>query len=271
MKLAVVGPGLIGRSVALAARRAHPDTAVVEVDRGDPLDRIAGADIVVLAAPVEVILHVLASGAELLRTPLTIDTGSTKRQIVAAARAQRLERFIGGHPMTGAATAGSEGARADLFDGRPWFLATRGADAGTAARAIDFVTALGARPVVLEDDGAEHDRVMAAVSHLPQVVASTLMAVAADSAGERLSWAGPGLRDTTRLAASSASMWQGILSSNAEEIAPLLHEVARRLQAIAGGLHDPTRVQELFDQAHRARDRLTTLNVGSADVGCNDV
>ena len=107
-----------------------------------------------------------------------------------------------------------EDARADLFDGRPWFL-TNPDSPDAVSRASRLVEALGATPVVFADHGEEHDRLMAAVSHLPQVMATLLMAVVgANGRSRNLRWAGNGLRDTTRLASSQADMWQGVLSNN---------------------------------------------------------
>jgi prephenate dehydrogenase len=254
--IAVVGPGLIGRSVSLAARRADPEARVIEIDRGDSLDAAAGADVIVLAAPVDAILEIIRSRAELLRGSVTLDTGSTKQAIVYAARDAGLERFIGGHPMAGGATSGPDCARADLFDGRPWFLIPHRADPEALIVARGFVERLRATPVVLDDDGALHDRVMAAVSHLPQVVSSALIAVAGSSAGEHLAWAGEGLVDTTRLADSSASMWQGILATNTAALAPLLRRLAATLSEAADHLDDPVFVRALFDRAQHHRQRL---------------
>jgi prephenate dehydrogenase len=209
--------------------------------------------VIVLAAPVDSIVDIIERHATILRDSVVIDTGSTKRGIVAAAREAGLERFVGGHPMAGAAAAGATAAREDLFDGQPWFLVPHGATADALQTAINFVTTIGANALVLNDDGREHDRVMAAVSHLPQLVSSALMIVAAAHAGRRIEWAGNGLRDTTRLAQSSASMWQAILASNAHEIAPLLREVSRLLDATADQLQDARRVADFFDKANRAR------------------
>jgi prephenate dehydrogenase len=253
MRVAIIGPGLIGRSVALAARRADVRIEIVEIDRGESLATAPGADLIVLAAPVPAILDILQNHADVLRQTVTVDTGSTKKQIVAAARAAGLERFVGGHPMAGGSSSGPAGADAQLFEGRPWFLAARGAAAEAVSRVTQFVLMLGARPVVMEDDGSEHDRVMAAVSHLPQAVATTLIVVAAEAAGRRIAWAGAGLRDTTRLAESSASMWEGVLASNAAELRPLLLELAGSLTRLAGELDNPEHIRELFAKANRYR------------------
>jgi prephenate dehydrogenase len=116
------------------------------------------------------------------------------------------------------------------------------------------VEALGAQPIVLADHGEEHDRLMAAISHLPQVAASTLMAVVARVVGNyNLKWAGKGLRDTTRLAASSPEMWQSILATNSAELKPLLKFYAAELSAFADRLEDPEAVKQLFEEAARAK------------------
>jgi prephenate dehydrogenase len=256
MKLAIIGPGLVGHSVALAARRAEPDVSITEIDRGDSLDPARAADLIVLATPVDVILDLITHHAEMFGAAVTIDTGSTKRVIVLAARAAGLDRFVGGHPMAGAATSGPSAARADLFEHKPWFLVPYGAAPGAVDTAQAFVSLLGARPVVLDDDGREHDRVMAAVSHLPQAVVSVLMTVSAAAAGERLAWAGSGLRDTTRLAAADADVWQSIFAGNAEELRPLLLEMSSALRRLADELDDADAIRNLFAKARQSRATL---------------
>jgi prephenate dehydrogenase len=257
MTVAIIGAGLIGTSVALAARRADAKANVLTLDRGDSLDRIAGADLVVLATPVDVILEFISNHAPRFREVVVTDVGSTKRAIVAAARAAGLTQFVGGHPMAGAATAGPDGARADLFDGRAWFLVPDGAHTTAITRVSEFIGSLGARPVTFEDDGAEHDRVMAAVSHLPQVTASALMKVVVDAVGfDGLRWAGQGLRETTRLSSSPASVWHSSLATNAAELRPLLRQLSHDLARVADHLDDQAVVQQLFDRAAAARRAL---------------
>jgi prephenate dehydrogenase len=256
MKLAIIGPGLIGHSVALAFRRAQADALIIEIDRGESLDAALDVDVIVLATPVNVVLDLIEHHAGLFRKALTLDTGSTKQAIVRAARAAGLDRFVGGHPMAGAATSGAAAARADLFDRKLWFLVPYGAAAAAVITAQSLVAQLGARPIVLEDDGGEHDRVMAAVSHLPQAVASVLMVIAAGSAGERLSWAGNGLRDTTRLAAADAEVWHSIFASNADQLRPLLLEMASTLRRLADELDDADALRALFSKARQLRATL---------------
>jgi len=250
--LAIVGPGLIGKSIELAARRHWPNLLVRTIDKGDSLGIIGEALVVVLAAPVDAILEIIPHLPLVIQPhALVLDTGSTKRAIMKAAAAAPLPQFVGGHPMAGGTSIAD--ARADLFDGRTWFLTNPDAP-DAVRRASQFVEILGANPVVLADYGEEHDRIMAAVSHLPQVTASALMAVVARAAGpEHLQWAGRGLRDTTRLASSPPEIWESVLASNSQELKPLLKLLAAELDAFADRLEDRDAVRKLFDEAVRAK------------------
>ena len=191
-RIAIVGRGLIGGSIELALTSLS-DSAVVALDRGDDLDHIGTADLVILSAPIleNIRLLPLVRARVSPRTLIT-DTGSTKRAIVDAAAGLR---FIGGHPVAGAAAAGREARRADLFAGRSWILTPTATDADEdVSRLSRFVEGLGACVQLL--DAAEHDRIFALVSHLPQLVVSALMHVIGTRAGERgLALAGSGLRD----------------------------------------------------------------------------
>lgn len=253
--LAIVGPGLIGSSVALAAKRRWPDLTIKTIDKGQSLSVIGNSLVIVLAAPVNVILDTIPKLPLVINAnALVIDTGSTKRAIIEAANRAKLKQFVGGHPMAGGTSAAD--ARADLFDGKTWFLANPAAP-DAVRRASKFVEALGAKPVVLKDGGEEHDRLMAAISHLPQVTVTALMAIVARAIGvDNLQWAGSGLRDTTRLAASSGLVWQSILASNSTELKPLLKSLSSELATIADCLDDPEAINALFAEANRAKAAL---------------
>lgn len=270
-RIAIVGLGLIGTSVALAIRRHQPDATLIGVDNVDvirqprivdtfsiaatELSAIAKAEQVVLSAPVGAIISVLPWIKDVAPAALVVDTGSTKRAIVKAACDAGLTRFVGGHPMAGSDRSGADAARADLFDARPWFLI---GEATVAAEAGAFVQRLGATPIFLSDDGSQHDRLMAAISHLPQVVATALMARVGETVGgEGLAYAGTGLRDTTRLAGSEAKVWESILATNADTLRPLLIQLAQDLQKIAGQLDDAALVRRLFGLANLYRRELT--------------
>ena len=275
-KIGIVGLGLIGGSIALAAREIWPSALVIAVDSKDVLETamrlhaidvaaddlivLAEADVVILAAPVKQNLALLASLDENVHQPAIItDTGSTKRAMVDAASTLPARfTFIGGHPLAGAAQGGLERARPDLFTGRPWLLTTpRGESGGPALDKLTaFVSALGAVPRMMTADA--HDRLLAFLSHLPQLTASALMAVVGESAGrDGLTMAGRGLSDTTRLASSPADIWRDIAATNADEIGPALDALIEVLQNLRNDLADGDYLGEVFDDAGRWRASLT--------------
>lgn len=253
-RLVVIGDGLIGRSVQLAWLRQAPGAEVRALEAGDDPAALAAADIVVVATPVDAILAWLPRLAALApRARLITDVGSTKAAVALAAREAGLSRFVPGHPMAGGSTSGPGAARADLFDGRSWFLCAKDCPPPLVGEAEALVRALGATPVVLPaDDGRAHDALVAAISHLPQVVATALRArVGAQVGADGLRHAGAGLRDTTRLADSSAAMWRPILATNASPVAALLRALARDLDGIADQLADAGAVDALFARAQQ--------------------
>jgi len=274
-RLAIVGVGLIGGSIALAAKRAWPGVHLAAIDRGpaldaarllpafdrvsDRLDAVRGADLVVLAAPVRQNIAMLrALGAVLDAPALVTDAGSTKRETVAAsADLPPHVSFVGGHPLAGAARGGLSLARADLFVGRPW-LVTPGAATRSPEdieRIRRFAAGLGALPRTIGAE--EHDRLLAFLSHLPQLTASALMQTVGSGAGDHIDLAGPGLADTTRLASSPVDIWQDICATNADDIRPALDALIDALRALRDGLDDPAVVSATFDSARAWRERLT--------------
>lgn len=275
-RIGVVGLGLIGGSLALAARQIWPAALVIGVDRKDVLERamllhaidvaaddlivLAEADLVILAAPIQQNLEVLKELPDNISGAAVItDTGSTKRAMVAAASVlpPRLP-FIGGHPLGGAARAGIEHARPDLFSGRPWlFTPTDGHDTQALEKLTAFATALGSRPRTLTPD--EHDRLLAFISHLPQLTVSALMHVVGTAAGrDGLDLSGRGLLDTTRLASSPAGIWKEVCATNADEIAAALDAIIETLQKLRGDLKIGGAVDDVFESANRWRESLTS-------------
>ena len=248
-RLAIVGGGLIGGSVALAAGARLAGTEVMVLDRGDPLDAASAADLIVLATPIGEIVRLLGALKPIVsaRTLIT-DTGSTKAAIVAAAGSMR---FIGGHPIAGAGTGGRAAARADLFAGRPWVLTPAAdADAGDLDRLRAFVESLGARAHAL--DAVEHDRLFAFTSHLPQLVVSALMDVVGSRVGAQgLALAGAGLRDTTRLAGSPPDIWREIVRTNGANIGPAIDALIAALAELRAGSGDA--LAATFERAGRWR------------------
>jgi prephenate dehydrogenase len=279
VRIAVLGVGLIGGSIGLAAQEYVEDAEVVgfgrdpgrlrsAVERGavkrattSVEEAVEGAELCFACAPVgalpELVRAVLdASGPDTVVT----DVGSTKQDLVSRTPDPR---FVGGHPIAGAETAGVEHARPDLFQDAVWYLTPHEQSGGLLYERLHrFVVDVGARPVAV--DAATHDRLVAVFSHLPHVLANVLASQAAarlSEHGEALRQVGPSFRDMTRVAGANTAMWSDIYRSNraaiVEEIRGFrreLDEVERRLEA-----------GEVEDWNDRAReDRRELLEAGAA-------
>jgi prephenate dehydrogenase len=262
-RIAIVGFGLIGASIALAVRRLWPSVLLIAVDRrevietamrmhaadvgGDDLVMAAEAELVVLAAPVLANVRILSELADYVPgEAIVTDVGSTKRAMVTAACAlpPRL-RFIGGHPLAGAAVGGVESSRPDLFEGRPWVLTPGAGGMDDAAQRLSLlIEALGARVHTMSPEA--HDSLAAYLSHLPQLAATALMHVVGEHTGsEGLALAGRGLRDTTRLASSPANIWRDIAASNQDNIAAAIDDLVAVLLSLKPA---PTGAAEALDR-----------------------
>lgn len=248
MRTAVLGVGLIGGSIGLAAKerlgcevvgwgpnRRTLDRAIDigAIDQAPPTiaETCEGADIVFCAAPVsalpELVVAALAASGE---DTVVTDAGSTKRGLVEALGDD--ERFIGGHPLAGAETAGVANARADLFDGARWYLTPTERSSGVLYDRLQrTVAGLGARPQAI--DAEAHDRLMATVSHLPHVLANVLVAEAAAELthdSERLPEVGPSFRDATRVAGSNPAIWGDIFAANRDAVLTAIDDAIARLR-----------------------------------------
>ena len=283
--IAIVGLGLIGGSIALAVRERWSSVLITAVDRppvlahassSGAIDRaahsvsdIGAVDLIVLAAPIHQniqlltqVMSVRPSGA------IVTDVGGTKRDILKAAAElpSGTTAFVGGHPIGGAERGGFGFARPDLFRGRPWIFVPpadrRGGSSnppsdpsGPLGRLFELVRGLGARPATMNAE--DHDRVMAYVSHLPQLAASVLMEVVGRAAShDGLRFAGRGLTDSTRLASSPASVWRDVCASNADDIGPALDALIARLTELRADLQSGRIVDEVFDDAAKWRAEL---------------
>lgn len=273
-RVGVVGLGLIGGSIALAARQIWPSALVIGVDRKDVLERamvlhavdvaaddpivLAEANLVILAAPIQQNLEILRDlPNNITGTAVVTDTGSTKRAIADAARAlpDRLT-FIGGHPLGGAARAGIDHARPDMFSGRPWlFTPTSDKHEAELERLKAFATGLGALPKTLSP--VDHDRLLAFISHLPQLTVSALMHVVGRAAGqEGLVLSGRGLQDTTRLASSPSGIWKEVCATNADELGSALDALIAVLRELRADLESGESIDKVFASANLWRETL---------------
>ena len=277
-RLAVIGVGLVGGSLALALRRAGVAASVAGFDRdAQALERAAalgvidaaaasasdaarGADLVVVAVPVRSIGPVLHDVARAMdREAVVTDVGSTKGEVVAIARDElrdRFPRFVPGHPIAGREASGVEAAVADLFRAARVVLTPASA---TAPDALELVKACweaaGARVVSMAAE--RHDRIFAAVSHLPHVLSFALVSEIAERADSEdlLGFAAGGFRDFTRIAASSPEMWRDIALQNRAALLEELDRYGARLavfrELIARG--DGPGLERLMTEARTAR------------------
>jgi prephenate dehydrogenase len=276
-RLAIVGTGLIGGSLAAALKQAGAVDEVIGLGRrretlekaralglidliaGTPA-QIAGADVIILATPVAQMEAVLAEIApHLSKQTIVTDAGSTKADVIAAARktlGANFSRFVAGHPIAGAESNGPQAARADLFQDRNVVLCPLGE---TDPAAVQLVSALwqSAGAQVAHMDAERHDRIFAAVSHLPHLAAFALVD---DLAGrpesdEFFRFAASGFRDFTRIAGSSPEMWRDIALANREALLAELSAYMNKLGEIATALEkgDADALEKIFTRASKAR------------------
>jgi prephenate dehydrogenase len=293
MRIAVVGVGLIGGSIGLAARERiegvsvsgfDPDPEALAAARergavddaaGSTDEALAGAEVCFVCAPVgalpEAVHAALAAGGDCVVT----DVGSTKLTVVEGLASsglpeKDLERFVGGHPLAGAEAAGVEHARPELFEDATWYLTPSERTSGMLyERLYRTVSGLGARPEAIPAD--VHDRVMATVSHVPHVLANVLATQAARALVEdaqRLPATGPSFRDATRVAGANPALWRDILLSNREAVADGLDEFAAALERVGEDLRtgNADAVERWIHEARGDRRRLREADLAGGPV-----
>jgi prephenate dehydrogenase len=275
-KIAIVGTGLIGGSCGLALRRAGFRGLRVGCDRPEVLERarasgaidqgeedfrqaVQAADLVILATPVGEILRLLPQlKAAVSPGALVTDVGSTKVLICREARRAFGDEplFLGGHPLAGKERSGVENAEAALFEGALYVLTPENEYALNDPRVKAFrglVASLGARIEVM--DAPSHDRAVAWLSHLPQLVSTALASLTEEQSALPLNLAASGFRDLTRLAESPYALWRDICATNLENIQCALDSLIAKLQALRDHLSDEALARE-FDQALKLRQKL---------------
>jgi prephenate dehydrogenase len=273
----VVGTGLIGTSIGLALH-GHRQVFLADADPGR-LDHAVGrgagvgwddgtrVDLAVVAVPPARTADVLA---DLLRRDVAAHLTHVASSQVQVQRdletfSLDLSSVCGGHPLAGREVTGPAGAAADLFAGRPWVACPLPGSSAEALRAVtELAAACGAEPLVMSPDA--HDRAVAVSSHLPQLAASALAARLLDSDASAVRVSGPGLQDTTRIAASDAELWADVLSANAAQVAPLVSLLVQDLRQVAEAL--TTLAQTPGDRAatEAVRDLLLRGNAGRSLV-----
>ncbi|HVY27987.1 MAG TPA: prephenate dehydrogenase/arogenate dehydrogenase family protein [Polyangiaceae bacterium] len=274
-RIAIVGFGLIGGSLALALRRSG-GIHVTAIDRAPVLARaeakhaadellpleeaeamqqaLEKADLTVLAVPVGTIVRLLPWSLSHAR--VVTDCGSTKREIAhAAGDHPRGASFVPGHPMAGLPDGGIENARGDLFEGRTWIVCPEHSELGARTAVMEMIRLTGAHVVELSPE--VHDRAVAITSHLPQLIASGLYAMA-EGENARLAM-GPAFERATRGAGGLESMWSDIFETNADEVARAADALSQELAKVAAGLRQsPPDIHPALGVLARARGRRQT-------------
>ena len=286
MRIAVLGVGLIGGSIGLAARRRldaevtgfDPDRELLaralELEALDSAAEtvaaaVEGAELVFCAAPVTALPGLAAEALDAADHDTAVtDVGSVKRDVIGALGSE--PRFIGGHPLAGAETAGVENARVDLFEGARWYLTPTARTGGLLYDRLQrAISEIGARPQAIEAE--KHDRLMATVSHLPHVLANVLVTQAATALteeAEHLPEVGPSFRDATRVAGANPAIWSDIFAGNREAVATEVDGVVARLTEAANLLRSGDRdaVGAWHEQAGRRRRDLIETEIAGGPL-----
>jgi prephenate dehydrogenase len=285
VRVGVVGLGLIGGSVALAARErleatvsgydASEEAAAAALQRG-AVDRVgetlseavADAEAVFVAVPVRALPDVVGQALEAAPADCVVtDVGSTKRAVVGS---HQDPRFVGGHPLAGAESSGIGHARADLFEGATWYLTPTATTSGVLYERLHrLLVGLGARPAAIDPE--THDTILATVSHLPHVLANVLVSQAAaalEAGGERLPATGPSFRDATRVAGASSAIWTDIYLSNRDALEREVDCAIEALERFREALRDADadRISAWNDAAAADRRRLLEAQLAGAPL-----
>ena len=245
----IIGTGLLGTSLALALRTADVEVQLSDTSptslalardmgAGTPHDKHSPEpQIVVVATPPDVTADVVVAQLSAHPNAVVTDVASVKERVVAEVRARagaEARRYVGSHPMAGRERSGAGSADSDLFAGRPWVVVGQDSDPEAELAIRNLAVDVGATPVRM--GASEHDAAVAAVSHMPQLIASLVAARLEELGESALALSGQGLRDVTRIAASDPRLWSAIVVGNAGPVADLLRRISDDLSALITGI-----------------------------------
>lgn len=269
----IVGSGLIGSSIGLALRAKG--IAVTMVDSSPAAQKLAQdlvgtpqistpPEVTVIASPISTISEVISSEIHTGFNLGFIDISSVKTNPVLQVLSSGLEisRFLPSHPMAGREVGGAESARADLFQSRPWVIDSRGVHPDLLAAGKELIEVCGG--AVIDMPAEEHDKAVALVSHLPQILSSALASTLEGAPAEWLDLAGAGLRDTTRIAASSPALWREIIAANSAALTPLLEKVIEELKDLTRSISSLDSVEAFIQSGNRGRAMIPGKHGGVA-------
>jgi prephenate dehydrogenase len=277
-KVSIIGPGLLGGSLALALHRDFPtvrvsvwarraEAAREVLDRGiaseattDLKTAVNGADLVILCVPIGAMEEVATQIQPHLREDAVVtDVGSVKAPVVEALMARLGTQFVGSHPMAGSEQVGLDAARPDLFNGAVCIVTPdEKTDPVRLASVSGFWSDLGCRVASLAP--AEHDEVAALISHLPHLVAATLVNLVCARNPDAFQFCGSGFRDTTRVASGPPAMWAEILDGNRQAMAKSVESLIHMLREVEEQLHNPAAMRDFLASAKEQRDHIKLRN-----------
>lgn len=269
----IVGSGLIGSSIGLALTTKGVEVTMSDIDPAAQAlahDLMGGKrselplDLVIIASPVSTISQVIQDQLSQGLNCGFMDISSVKTNPLLQVSSSKLDKsnFLPTHPMAGREIGGAESARADLFQARPWIVDSNGVDAQLLALGLEVIELCGGHSI--EMAAPTHDKAVALVSHLPQILSSLLAAQLEGAPAEWLDLAGSGLRDTTRIAASNPQLWREIISANQEALQPLIDKAIEDLQDLARKLRDPHVVEDFIKSGNRGRAMIPGKHGGAA-------
>lgn len=269
----IVGSGLIGSSIGLALvakgvavtmADSDPRAASLAQDLMGLTPSESAPEITVIASPLSTISQVINDEIQQGLNLGFIDISSVKTQpkVDVSTTGLDMKRFLPTHPMAGREVGGAESARADLFQGRAWIIDPQGVEGELLAAGRELIELCGAH--VIEMDSAEHDKAVALISHLPQILSSLLAAQLEGAPSQWLDLAGSGLRDTTRIAASNPALWREIISANHQALSPLIQSAIDSLQDLHAHLNEIDRVEEFIQSGNRGRSMIPGKHGGVA-------
>ena len=268
----IVGSGLIGSSIGLSLTAKGIGVTMVDIDPAAAklAQDLMGStpsgksEITLVASPLSTVSEVIKGEIHQGLNLGFIDISSVKVKPVLEVSALDLDMsyFLPSHPMAGREVGGAESARADLFQGRPWIIDSRGVRTELLEAGRQIIEICGAH--LIDMPAAEHDRAVALVSHLPQIMSSALAATLEGAPAQWLDLAGTGLRDTTRIAASNPVLWREILVANQESLTPLLDKVIEDLKNLQLSLSSHNAVDEFIKSGNRGRSMIPGKHGGVA-------
>lgn len=262
-KVSVVGSGLIGTSIGLALAQAGAEVVMIDSDAGAQAlaqDLVGShnpsipSQLVIFATPISALTQVINEVFSSNLDSTFMDISSVKTKIKSEVEKSMIpsQKFLLTHPMAGREVGGAVSARADLFRGRIWAFDPSGVDSVALAHGLKVIELCGATPLSITAE--KHDAAVALTSHLPQIISSLLATQLQQGDAATLDLAGTGLRDTTRIAASSAQLWQEIIVANATALKPLLAKTIADLRDILENIEDVDAVRSFIEAGNIGRN-----------------